>query len=141
MASDSWPYLSSHQRRLYLFTTTLLPIATDAEDVLQEANMVLWEKLDQYRPGTVFRLGMPHHPISCIEVSRAACSRGQLLDPNVLDRLASVAAEQLEYLDEFRRRALIDCADQLSPCDRELIRQRYVEAQPVGDCRNRKSLA
>ena len=37
-----------------LFTTTLLPVAADAEDVLQEANMVLWEKFDQYVPGTSF---------------------------------------------------------------------------------------
>lgn len=45
---------SSHQRRLYLYTTTLLPAASDADDIFQEANLVLWQKFDQYEDGTNF---------------------------------------------------------------------------------------
>ena len=45
---------SGHQRRLYLYVMTLLPASVDAEDVLQETNLVLWRKFDQYLPGTNF---------------------------------------------------------------------------------------
>ena len=45
---------SSHQRRLYLYTVTLMCGAADAEDVFQEANLVLWQKFSQYQEGTNF---------------------------------------------------------------------------------------
>ena len=45
---------SSHQRRLYLYAITLLPDSIDAEDVLQEANLVLWRKFGGFEPDTDF---------------------------------------------------------------------------------------
>ena len=123
---------SGHQRRLYLFTTTLLPVAADAEDVLQEANMVLWEKFDQYVPGTsFFAWACRVIRFQVLKYREKQARAARLLNPQVLERLASVAVERIEHLDEFRRRALIDCANQLSHCDRQLIRQRYVEAKSV----------
>ena len=123
---------SSHQRRLYLYTVTLMCGAVDAEDVFQEANVVLWQKFSQYQEGTNFfawacqiirNKAMKHRE----KRARAA----QLLDPDVLDRLAGLAVEEVEYLDEFHRRVLMDCMSRLSPADRELMRQRYAEAMPV----------
>ena len=50
---------------------------------------------------------------------RARAAR--LLDPDVFDRLAEVAIKQVEHLDEFHRRALVDCMDRLSAGDRDLM--------------------
>ena len=44
----------SHDRRLYLYTLTLLPRPVHAEEVLQEANLVLWRRFDEYQCGTNF---------------------------------------------------------------------------------------
>ena len=107
---------SSHQRRLYLYTVTLLCGSVDAEDVFQEANLVLWQKFHQYEEGTNFfawacqiirNKAMKHRE----KRARAA----QLLDPDVLDRLADLAVEEVEHLDEFHRRMLMDCMGRLSP--------------------------
>ncbi len=40
--------LLANERRIYAFILSMLPDLTDAEDVLQETSLVLWEKLDQY---------------------------------------------------------------------------------------------
>ena len=51
--------------------------------------------------------------------------------PTSLDRLAELAVEEVEHLDEFHRQILTDCMKRLSPGDRELMRQRYAEAMRV----------
>jgi RNA polymerase sigma-70 factor, ECF subfamily len=123
---------SSHQRRLYLYTITLLPASVDAEDVLQEANVVLWRKFDQYQWGTNFfawACRIIRYEVLKYREKRARAA--MLLDPDVFDRLAEVAIDQVDHLDEYHRRALGDCMLRLSVGDRELMRQRYSEAMEV----------
>jgi RNA polymerase sigma-70 factor (ECF subfamily) len=123
---------SGHQRRLYLYTMTLLPASVDAEDVLQETNLVLWRKFDQYQPGTNFfawACQITRYEVLKYRERRARAAK--LLDPDVFDQLAEVAVSQVEHLDEFHRRALVDCMDRLSAADRSLMGQRYAEAMEV----------
>ncbi len=123
---------SNHQRRLYLYTITLMPDAVAAEDVLQEANLVLWRKFGQYRPGTNFFAWACKIVRYEVLKHRGKHTRSaRLLDPDVLDRLAEVAVAEVEHLDESHRRALVDCMSRLSPGDRELMRRRYAEAIAV----------
>jgi RNA polymerase sigma-70 factor, ECF subfamily len=123
---------SSHQRRLYLYTVTLLPASVDAEDVLQEANLVLWRKFELYERGTNFfawACQIIRYEVLKYREKRARAAR--LLDPDVFDRLAEVAIRQVEHLDESHRRALVDCMDRLKAGDRDLMRQRYADAREV----------
>src|SRR5437870_13081465 len=39
-----------NERRLYAYILTLLPNRSDADDVLQEASMVMWDKFDDEHP-------------------------------------------------------------------------------------------
>ena len=43
--------MTAHQGRLYAYILTLLGDPDQANDVLQEANMVLWRNAAEYRPG------------------------------------------------------------------------------------------
>jgi RNA polymerase sigma-70 factor, ECF subfamily len=123
---------SSHQRRLYLYTLTLLPASVDAEDVLQEANLVLWRKFAQYRPNTnFFAWACSIIRYEVLKYRDKHARAAALLDPDVLDCLADVAIDQVEHLDECHRRGLIDCMAQLSDGDRELMRQRYAAGLAV----------
>ena len=123
---------SAHQRRLYLYTLSLLPVSVDAEDVFQEANLVLWRKFDRYEEGTnFFAWACRIIYLEVLKYREAHARAAKLFDPDVLDRLAKVAVEQVDLLDESYRRALIDCMAKLSLGDRELIRQRYAEAMAV----------
>ena len=123
---------SSHQHRLYLYAVTLLPDLIEAEDVLQEANLVLWRKFDQYRPGTnFFAWSCQVIRYEVLKHREKRTRAASLFDPDVLDRLAEAAVAEAEHLDEYHRRALIDCMARLGAGDREMMRQRYAEAMTV----------
>src|SRR5262249_54956902 len=44
------PLFLQNQRRLYAYILTLLPNRADADDVLQEASLVMWDKFDERAP-------------------------------------------------------------------------------------------
>jgi RNA polymerase sigma-70 factor (ECF subfamily) len=46
--------LTQHQRTLYGYIFTLVHNSTDADDILQETNLVLWDKRLEYKLGTNF---------------------------------------------------------------------------------------
>lgn len=124
---------SSHQRRLYLYILTLLPASVDADDVIQEANLVLWRKFDQYEPGTNFfawacqivRYEVLKHR------ERRRTQAAMLLDPDVIDSLADAAQEQIDGVDDRHRQLLLDCMARLTNGDRELMRRRYTVGMTV----------
>lgn len=47
--------LTSHQPALHAFLTSLLPGVPAVEDILQQTNVVLWEKRADFEPGTNFK--------------------------------------------------------------------------------------
>src|SRR5207249_11545384 len=48
------PLFLQNQRRLYAYILTLLPNRADADDVLQEASLVMWDKFDERAPPSDF---------------------------------------------------------------------------------------
>jgi hypothetical protein len=49
--------ITQHQPALYAFVLSLLGNRTDTDEVVQETNLVLWRKFDQFHAGSDFRLG------------------------------------------------------------------------------------
>ncbi len=43
------------QRHVYYYIRSLVPNPADAEEILQQTSLVLWEKFGQFEPGTNFR--------------------------------------------------------------------------------------
>ena len=46
--------MTQNQRRIYSYIYTLVPSRSDADDLLQEASLVICEKFDEFQPGTDF---------------------------------------------------------------------------------------
>ena len=46
--------LTANHRRIFQHILAMCPSLQDAEDVLQETNLVLWRKFSQYQRGTSF---------------------------------------------------------------------------------------
>lgn len=113
------------QRRLYLLILSQTPIPADAEEILQDVNVVLWKKAAMFEPGTNFFAWAAQ--IARYEVlknrRRYARSRLQFSD-EFMDAVAADVEERSELL-EARRHALRHCLDKLKDADRELIEQRY----------------
>ena len=114
------------QRSIYLFILPLVRTAADAEEVLQETNVVILSKWKQFEPGTNFTAWCK--AIARLEVFRFRRSRHhrlQLMGEDVVDLLARKIEEQ--PVDQERRRdALTACISKLRSSDQELLQRRYL---------------
>lgn len=118
-----------HQRRLFLYILSQLGNPSDAEEVLQETNVVVWSKYTQFRPGTNFLAWVSQIANFEIMKHRTKKRREKIVFSD--EFLHAVASTSLERSDELERRrtALADCLKRLRPKDRELIEQRYAPGE------------
>lgn len=118
-----------HQRRLYLFILAQVPNPAEAEEILQETNVVIWRKFPEFEPGSSFFAWACQ--IARFEVLkyRERRHKDRLYFSN--DFVECVAAEAIEHADELERRrnALIECLGRLREQDRLLIQSRYAPGE------------
>ncbi|MBI1372177.1 MAG: sigma-70 family RNA polymerase sigma factor [Phycisphaera sp.] len=113
------------QRRLYAYILVQVRDPHVADDVLQQTNTVLWEKMDQFTPGTNFNAWacrIAHFQVLAIRKTQGR--ERQRFSDTLLDKLAATA-ERRDPVFEDRRRALLGCLGKLSKDDRELVSERY----------------
>lgn len=113
------------QRQLHAFILSLVWNASDAEEVLQETNLKLWEKADEFDGARPF---LPWAMRFAQWQAMAWLKKRQRLRLMVDDDLAKMLAEeaaQEEREFELRRQALASCMQKLRPEQRELIAKRY----------------
>jgi RNA polymerase sigma-70 factor, ECF subfamily len=111
------------QRRLFVYIVMLVGNSMVAHDILQDTNLVLWQKFDQFQPGTNFFAWAR-------EVARYRVLRYRqlnspdlvILDPTLL---SGVEDRQLDESDRPYMDALGGCVNKLRDADADLIRRRY----------------
>jgi RNA polymerase sigma-70 factor (ECF subfamily) len=119
--------LAKCQRRVFLYALGLVHNATDAEEILQQTNLVLWRKFDQYQPGTDFARWACR--IAYYEVLKYRSRRAREARLFSSDFVETLAVESEAAMDQWgaRRDALVQCLGKLSGKDRHLVLQRYQE--------------
>ena len=124
------------QRAIYLYIIPLVSSAADAEEVLQETNVVIWSKWAQFEPGTNFvAWGRAIARLEVFRFRRRSSKRCQLLGDEVIELIASETEEQPNDFD-LRRDALAECVGKLREKDRELIQMRYAVGSTGDDVAN-----
>jgi RNA polymerase sigma-70 factor (ECF subfamily) len=114
-----------HQRRLYLLILSQTGNTQDAEEILQETNLIIWSKYHQFDIATNFFAWAAQIATYEILKHRQRQRRDKLrFSDQFVD---AVSREVLEWSDEFERRrtALDVCLQKLRPADRILIQERY----------------
>lgn len=118
--------LTEHQAALRAFVGYLMNGAADAADLVQEVNLLLWEKRAHYEPGTNFRAWAFTTARYVVLGHRRRLRKEGLLifDPDLVE---SLAEEWQAQPDEHERRlaALHCCLEKLSDPDLALLRARY----------------
>jgi len=117
------------QRRLYLYILAQVPNPVEAEEILQETNLVIWRKCEQFEPGTNFFAWSSR--IASYEVLKFRERRRRdklLFSQSFLDAVSRDVAENDDRLEE-QRKALNICLGKMRAADRELIRQRYASGK------------
>lgn len=113
------------QSRLYAFILTLVGDADQASEVLQETNLVLWQKADQFELGTNFMAWALKVARYQVMAFRKKQSRDRLVfSEAATERVANAFAKRDDVLDD-RQAVLQRCLEQLPPKMRELVKLRY----------------
>ena len=125
--------LAKVERRLALHTLTLVRDEADAEDVLQQAKLVMWRSFAKYTPGTNFGAWARKIILNQVLNYRQKKKRNRLW---FTDDVLEIVAEEMEEADGALQRqqaALRDCVKKL-PCDQqEILRQRYFANRSIGE--------
>lgn len=118
--------LTECRRELYQFIYSILPHHAEAEDLFQQTSITLWQKFDEFEPGTNFLRWAERVARFKICDYRKGRHRDRLRfwSDELVECLAESRLEHSEWLAQ-RRQALAQCLAKLSDRDRELVRQRY----------------
>lgn len=123
--------LTALQRPLYLYIVTLVHRHADAEDILQETNRVMWEKMDEFTPETNFPAWAYRIAFNEVRTYRKRKSReAARMSDALVEQLAVHAETALARADE-KRQALHRCLERLPEKDREIVTRRYFHEASV----------
>lgn len=126
--------LTTHQSRIFTFLYAHVLNMADAEDLYQQVTLVLWEKFDQFIPGTDFGAWA----IRVADLTIKNFLRGKrrskvLFSDEVMQRIveyhAAVPAQQVAARSE----ALQGCLQRLPQSDRTLVEKCYGSEAKIKD--------
>lgn len=125
--------LTAHQSRLYAYVLSLVGDTHLAADVLQEANVVMWRKIDSFQVGTDFAAWAFHVAYLQVLASRQRSGRNRVVVSE--DLLKNIAAESAASSADFDHRleALDRCLAELRPEHYELLTRKYSEGRSLAD--------
>jgi RNA polymerase sigma-70 factor, ECF subfamily len=130
---------TANARSIFAYILTLEPQWTNAEDILQETSVMLWEKRNEFLPNSNFRAWackIAHFKVlESIRHARVVT----LADETLFDSLAATIDSRCE-IHEARFEALSHCIRKLSQRDRKLLKMRYAKEGVVKTMAERMGL-
>ena len=114
--------LTQHQRKLYSYIYSLIPNVTDSDDLLQETNLVLWNKRLEFKLGTNFTAWACR--IAYLNVQNFLRAKGRSHAFFSEELLADIS----EFLDNrtevhtIYSILMISCLEKLSSASRQLLK-------------------
>lgn len=117
--------LTGSQDALYTYIFSLLPYEDLARDVLQETNIVLWRKADEFNEDLSFMAWACGIARFQVKARRRNMQRDRLVfDNDLIDQLA-VDAQRHVVDNETSDHLLSECLDELPAEHRQLVIERY----------------
>jgi RNA polymerase sigma-70 factor, ECF subfamily len=117
--------LTSHQQDIYLYVHSLVPNPNDAAEIVQNTNVILWEKRKQFDATRGFQPWA--FQIARYELMKYRTKQGSRrvsFSDALIDELSVEATNcdpiNADFIEDLRR-----CIAQLAASDREVLNQRY----------------
>jgi RNA polymerase sigma-70 factor (ECF subfamily) len=126
--------LRDGRSRVFGYLLALVQNLADAEDLYQQTALLLWEKFDQYEPGTDFgswATTVAHY--TALNFLRTQSRRRALFSEAAIQRLAAMQSEIKSSEGSRRSDALAKCVASLPEGERRLVRLRYEGERSVED--------
>jgi RNA polymerase sigma-70 factor (ECF subfamily) len=125
--------LTLAQPQLFAYIAMLLGSVQDADNILQETNLVLWKKSGQFQPGDSFPAWS--RKIAYYKTLSFFRDRGRrrvIFDHSLLEQ----AVKQIDHKGDERQLALRHCLSELDEDQLSLLRLRYAVGDPLAEiCR------
>lgn len=129
--------ITACQSRLYAYILTLTGDREQAREVLQETNLVIWRKADEFTQGTNFIAWAFQIARFQTLAYRQKIARDRLVfDDELLTDIADIFDDDAAAFDA-RQDALAHCIEQIAPDHRNLLNIRYRDGLPVKDIAQR----
>jgi len=122
---------SENQSSIYAYIYSLVPQAADAEEVFGRVTVILWEKWDQFEPGTNFRAWarkIAYYVV--LNYLKRHERREQHLSEAALRCLAD-EAEADDLCHARRLKALAQCFDELPAAQQQLVDLCYLAGAAI----------
>ena len=123
--------LLEQQAALRAYIVSLMPGSDDVEDVLQNTNVVVWEKMGEFALGTDFRAWLFTIARNMVKAQFRANKRYQSpsVDEKLMLAIDEVWSQRSGQEITLKQRALDHCLEQLRPLERSLISVRYTKGK------------
>jgi len=123
--------LGQNQRRIAMYVVSLVPHWTDAEEIIQETNLVLWREFGQFQLGTNFAAWACKVAFHQVLAWRKKRQRDRLQFSAAFLEAVAQETDRLGDVLEERAQALAGCIEKLPVAQRDLLRLRYSEGQAI----------
>ena len=119
--------LTGHQASLRAFIVSLIPGSDDVQDVLQDTNVVLWEKMAEYKQGTNFNAWAFAIARNMVKVQLRKTKRNQspALREDIIHAISDTWYQRAPETTTRKQLALEQCLKTLSASERDLVSARY----------------
>jgi RNA polymerase sigma-70 factor (ECF subfamily) len=114
--------LAQHERRLEAYVHALIPVWQDAEDVLQNTKLRLWEQFDSFRPDADFAAWAIAIAGYMVRTHRTLSRRQRVCFSDDLLEKISDCISTSTFKPDDRVSALVECVRALSDNSRKLLR-------------------
>jgi len=116
---------TTHEPAVRAFVRRLVPTRSDADDILQEVAIVLWEKFDDFQVGADFKAWAFGIARFKVLARLRDINRNRLVLANDVVEMVAMVSEQEESQLQQQRDALETCFEKLPGNDRTLIIKAY----------------
>lgn len=125
-ASEFIVRLAQCERKLAGYVMSLVPVVTDADEVLQETKLQLWSEYAKYDPTKPFEAWALTIAYYQVLSHRKRCSRNKLVFSNEMIELLS--DEYKSRNNNARSEALKQCLDKLGARVKSIVMEHYTGA-------------
>lgn len=123
--------LSEHERGLYLYVMTMSPRAADADDILQEAKVVMWRNFAKFKIGTNFGAWARKVVFYQVLAYRKRKQRDRLYFSDQFVELVAEEIDESEGYLESRYQTLASCVAKLNEEHQRIVGLRYEGGESV----------
>lgn len=121
-----------HTNRMLAYIDALLLDWNDAEDIFQETCLLLWERFDDFKPGTNFLAWALRFADHQVLKHRTKQSRRMAFAADLRDVMMAELAQKTSEEDAAANlTVLAGCVDKLPENDRKMVMLCYAEEVPV----------